>query len=99
MTDIKRASLNKVVGKEKALTVSKKEFLVALGVSSSVADKLVRLEGASSWCIIDNNCESNCNGNKPTNGLSLDSVESVIKKGYIKEADIDKGFIEKIRKL
>ena len=93
VSEIKRASLNNVVGKAKTMEISKKEFLVALGLSRPAADKLLKLEGVNANICIVQDCGKNSGSDK----MRIDKINELIKVGAIKETNLRKEFVAKIR--
>lgn len=97
MAELKKVALNRVVAKQDQLTITKKEFLVGMGVSSAVADKLIGLETQGKWCIVDASCD-NCVHNIGKNGISVSAVKELLDSGKLKSSDLNVAVLEKIRK-
>jgi len=101
MAEIKRrAPINRVIKKNNMLSISKKDFLIGLGISNLVVDKLLKLEfeGENAFCIIRSGCEGgNCNGDTAKVGISADVVKSLIDQDLLTENDMDKDLLKKIR--
>lgn len=98
MAELKKVALNRVVAKQEQLTISKKDFLVGLGVSSAVADKLISLEGQDKWCIVHTACD-NCSGyGNGKSDISITAVKELLDAGKLKTTDLNAAVLEKIRK-
>ena len=98
MAELKRTPINRVIKKGSMLSISKKEFLVGLGVSDEAADKLLKLDGINAFCIIDSDCSSNCNGKTANSKISIDIINSLIDENVLTVNDINKDVLSKIRK-
>jgi len=98
MDEIKRVPLNKSLDKKDILTISKKDFLIGLGISNLVVDKLLKIEQEASFCLINLYCTNNCIINSSSKGIKIEYLNSLIDKNILATNDFDKNLLTKIRK-